>query len=309
MTKLLILGACLASTLTGMTFMFRQQHVTDSTEAIAMVQKQESSSSQLTLLALPEPLFIENLVVAGDQTIFAVEGFDRSRVFKIAADGTAYKVIATGLMGPNSIGLDSHGNLFVTEYGGNRVSKIDSNGVVSRFADVELGPQNIAIDTADNVYISYFGSGSGSGDRVSKITPAGEVSTFANIKVPNGMGFDEQGNLYVVTTYDAEIHRVSPQGSVTLWADIPQKGLIGGSATWANGQLFVATLSNNTIESIKDGVVTTLAGALDAGTNHVPAIQATFNNPLGIAYNAARNALYVTQYYQDNAAIRVIQLP
>ncbi len=307
MTKLLILGICLASTWTGMTFMFRQQNVTGSTEAIAMAQNQKPSSSKLTLLALPEPLFIENLVVAKDQSIFAVEGFDRSRVFKIAADGSSYEVIATGLEGPNSVGLDSLGNLYVTEYSGNRVSKIDSNGVVSRFADVELGPQNIAIDTADNIYVSYFGHGSDSGDRVSKITPTGEVSTFANIKVPNGMGFDEQGNLYVVTTYDAEVHRVSPQGSVTLWANIPQQGLIGGSATWANGQLFVATLSNNTIESIRDGVVTTLAGALDTGPD--PRIQATFNNPLGIAFNAARNALYVTQYYQDNAAIRVIQLP
>lgn len=78
----------------------------------------------------------------------------------------------------------------------------------------------------------------------------------------------------------------------------------GGVAVDNSGNVYVADYRNNRIRKIsRAGVVTTLAGSGEAGSQNGPGASASFNLPLGIAADGSGN-VYVAD--QDNSLIRKI---
>ncbi len=300
--------------LTGMAFIFNEylEPSMDNPQPLASMPNLDYGPQELTVSSLPlvEPLSIENLVLDDEGTMYAVEGYANSRAFRIAADGSSYEVIAENLGGPNGIARDSNGNLYITEFNTSQLTKISADGVVSTFAALEVGPQNVTVDANDHIYVSYWGSGNGTGNQVSHITPAGVVTTYAQgISVPNGLAFDDENNLYVVTTFNGLVKRVAPDGTITDFSDLPGSGIIGGTMIWAEGKLFVTGVYGNKIFQIEDGVATHIAGTGTAGSIDGLAFEAQFDSPLGLAYNAQKRQLYITSVGITAPAIRIITLP
>jgi hypothetical protein len=88
---------------------------------------------------------------------------------------------------------------------------------------------------------------------VYKITPAGSISPFAAIPNPTGSAFDASGNLFVVSNSEY-IVKVSPTGTVTPFAT--DYGYLVGLAVGSNGNLFVTNQNTNTVDMISpQGVV------------------------------------------------------
>jgi uncharacterized protein (TIGR03437 family) len=210
-----------------------------------------------------------------------------NRVRKVASTGAIATFAGTGTAGstgdggaaasallnaPFGLALDAAGNLYVTEFGGNRVRKISASGTIStvagngvagyagdgsQSANAELsGPKAVAVDAAGNMYIADTNN-----NAVRLVTAAGAISTVAGngaggyagdlglataaqLGNPTGVAVDAAGNLYI-TDGSTRVRKVYPGGTIVTIADTNGiRGYLGdggvAAAAWLNGPMGIA---------------------------------------------------------------------
>ncbi len=151
---------------------------------------------------------IRKITPAGVVTTFAGSG---------ATGETDGAGIAAAFNRPIGIAVDPNGNVYVADYGGNKIRKITPGGIVTTLAGSGANgtadgtgaqasffePEGIAIDKSGSLYIADTGN-----DLIRKINPAGQVITVAgdvpgatdpnkNFHQPLGIVLDASGNVYV----------------------------------------------------------------------------------------------------------------
>ena len=187
-----------------------------------------------------------------------------SGVCAFSGDGGA--AISAELNGPNSVAVDSSGNVYIADYNNSRIRKITvSTGVISTIAGTGTGgysadggaatsaeinyPMGVALDSSNNVYIADTNN-----YRIRKITVSsgvittvagngtggfsgdGGAATSAELYFPEGVSIDKSGNVFIadadnsrvrkVTASTGVISTVAGNGSVLFSGD-------GGAATGA----------------------------------------------------------------------------
>lgn len=246
------------------------------------------------------------------------------------ADATG---VAAGFASPTGIAVDSAGNAYVADQSSNTIRKVSPTGVTTTVAgSLTAGfvggigaaarfnnPFGVAIDGNGNLYVADILN-----HAVRKISPGGVVSTLAGngaagfvngigssarLNLPSSVAVDSAGNVFVADLGNQLIRKITPLGLVTTYA-----GLVGvagatdgdtnsatfnqpyGVAVDAAGNVLVADSVNNRIRSIsRNGVVTTLGGDGTAGGVDGVGTAASFNQPFGVAVDAAGN-VFVTEY-------------
>lgn len=197
---------------------------------------------------------------------------------------------AATINSPGHLYIDAVGNIFITEFYGNRVRKIATTGSITT--------------------ICGDGSNSNSGD--------GGLATAAKIGVPWAITGDAGGNIYLASYLSPYVRKIATNGTITAFAGIsgsPGFSGDGGSANVAQlgsvtglgsnnaGDIFIADSLNHRIRRVAaSGTITTLAGIGTAGFggDGGSAISATLGAPNGgIAVKGC------TLYFIDAANARI----
>jgi len=144
--------------------------------------------------------------------------------------------------GPGGIAVDVDGNVFVADYGNNRVQKFTSSGVflaqwgTHGSANGQFnGPEGLAVDPGGNVYVADFGN-----NRVQKFTSSGVYVTqwgttgtgAGQFNFPLGVAVDASGFVYVADNGNWRVQKFTGTGAyVSRW----------GTPGSGDGQFFAPT--------------------------------------------------------------------
>lgn len=270
-----------------------------------------------------------------------VSDFGSGAIRKISPAANVNTIANTN--SPSGLALDNQGNIYVTDFYINKILKITPTGVSSVFAGSGAigstdgtgnaasfnAPGGIAIDVSGNIYVADQQNNSirmissagvvktiaGTGAAGANNATTGLAATFNN---PDGLAIDKQGNIYVADTKNNMIRKIATDGSVTTFAGSGANGKSDGLKTAASfnyptglaidalGNLFVADYKNHAIRKITpDGQVTTVAGDGSAGSANGIGAAATFNYPIGLAFDSSGN-LFITDF--GNYLVRKINL-
>jgi sugar lactone lactonase YvrE len=193
---------------------------------------------------------------------------------------------AAGFQQLAGIASDSAGNAFVSEFGGQRIRRIDSAGNVV---------------TVAGSYPPGFSDGPG---------------TTAKFLNPAGVAMSPSGALLVADQGNHCIRSVAPDGTVTTLAGSGSAGYLDGPvvaaqfssptgvAVDAAGNVLVADRDNHRIRKLApDGTVSTVAGSGAPGFADGPAGAARFSAPSGVAVDP-RGTIWVAD--SGNSRVRAI---
>ena len=133
----------------------------------------------------------------------------------VEVDDDVVTTFVTGLAGPNGVYPDFDGNLWVTEFGGGRVIKIDSTGAKTTIVDGVNSPNGVVLDVARNLlfYSSY------SQGRVFRVDPAGATDPVQVAEIDgsiDGLVLDSCGNVYAIDQVGSDLYRLNLDGSANL---------------------------------------------------------------------------------------------
>ncbi len=172
-------------------------------------------------------------VAAGTGTITTAAGIGGSPGY--SGDGGA--ATSAQLYSPNSVALDSSGNLYIADSSDPSVRKVSVGGTISTVA-------------GDGVHTTYTGDGG---------------SAASSTLYPFGVAVDSNGNLYVACGNNANNNRVVKiaGGTITTVAgtgtpDVPQQGLATASplngpqavAVDSSNNIYIADTGNNDVEKV-----------------------------------------------------------
>jgi sugar lactone lactonase YvrE len=208
---------------------------------------------------------------------------------------------------PNGIAVDSSGNVYVTDYGINRVQKFDSTGVyITKWGNYGSGngqfylPIGIAVDSSGNVYVADRGN-----HRVQKFNSGGGYITQwghlgggnGQFDGPPGIAIESSGNVYVTDTVNMRVQKFDSTGVyITKWgtrgSGNGQFDGPGGIAVDSSGNVYVADTVNMRVQKFDSG-----GGYINQwGTRGSGNGQ--FDYPEGIAVDSSGN-VYVTDTWNN----------
>jgi sugar lactone lactonase YvrE len=258
-------------------------------------------------------------------------------------NGNGMAATAAALNGPYGVAVDSAGNIYITEIYGNRVRKVSAaSGVISTIAGngealyygegvpseeaVLNSPQDVAVDSAGNIYIAdslnhRIRKVSASSGIITTIAGNGNSgyngegsATSAELNDPAGLAIDSAGNVYIAEQASHRVRKVTPGGTISTVAGIGIGGFggDGGPATAARlynpvhialdraGNLYIADTYNHRVRKVSaaTGVITTVAGTGKSGFSGdgASATAAQLDNPTAVAVDAAGN-LYISDSF------------
>ncbi|MBP2833171.1 SMP-30/gluconolactonase/LRE family protein [Aquimarina sp. U1-2] len=199
-----------------------------------------------------------------------------------------------------AVSVDRQGTIYVSEYGrfvetggsGTRVFKLSPHGKVLDTITGLSGPMGTAKDSKGNLFINN--DNNTVRGQVLKISPNKEREVIASIEGwPSSMAIDYEDNLYISNYTAPTVHKITPDGTVSVYAEDPR--LLGGVGIDldSKGNVIVANFYTATIYSIdKNGEVSLIANIPDIVIQNFGIGYITVINDVIYATGIAVNYIY-----------------
>jgi sugar lactone lactonase YvrE len=231
------------------------------------------------------------------------------------------------LAAPEDIAIASDGSVYFSDFGGNRVFKIEPNGKLRLIAGTGRsgeagdgglavnatlkGPAGLVFDGGGNLFVADH-----DGQHIRRIDSKGTITTYAGtatFSYPIGLAFDRTGALFVGDEGDNQVFRIDPDGIVTSLnlSSLPGPFTKPGYLVFDSaGSLFIADTGGfggkcRIVRMSPGGSPIIVAGTGTCGFSGDggPATRAQLDDPNGLAFDSAGN-LYVAD--SNNHRIRRI---
>ncbi len=228
-----------------------------------------------------------NAVIRVVNTSGIISNFAGTHTPGFSGDGG--QATAAQLSDPGGVTFDPAGNLYIADFGNQRIRMINTSGIITTIAG--------------------NGSAGYSGD--------GGPATAADLSDPFGTAIDAAGNVYIADYTNNRIRMVNTSGIISTFAGngTPAYGGDGGPATAASiydatgicfdpaGNLYIADYYNNRIRMVNtSGIISTFAGngVASYSGDGGPATAAEINQPVDVMIDASGNI-----YAQEWAGFRI----
>lgn len=203
-------------------------------------------------------------IAADSAGVLYIADLGNNRVRRIDLNGVITTVAGTGVKGstgdgglaasaqlstPRNVAVDAAGNLFISEFDGNRIRKVTPDGRISTMAGTGTAgfsgdgaaasaaklncPAGLAIDRSGVLYVA-----DSQNNRVRKIS-AGVITTVisasSSMMTPHAIAVDASGSIYVADSVSTAVYTYTADGKRSLFAGGPTKDFQGdgGPATSA----------------------------------------------------------------------------
>lgn len=268
-------------------------------------------------------------------------GTDAPKAEPASPTGPTATGVTIALRAPEDVAFDEAGVLYVSEFEGNRVIRLEDGIATTEAGTGDPGsagdggpavdallaaPTGLAFDAAGELAIADLAN-----DQIRLVGTDGAIAVIAGgpgshgaLDEPIGVAFATDGALYIADEKHGVVQRLDPDGTLETIAGggdhaVPQvrDGDPATSVDMGNpsyvvlddgGNLYVSDFSANVVWRIDPaGMVTRFAGTGDAGSSGDggPATEATFSFPTGLALDD-EGTLYVSD--AENHRVRMIGL-
>ncbi len=231
----------------------------------------------------------QGLALDAEGNLFIAES---TRVRKVSLDGKITTVVGD-LDRPVGLAFDSAGNLYFSESGKHRVRRMTPDRKITTVAGIKDSsgfsgdhdsapgaqlkePRGLCVDEVGNLYIADRGN-----HRVRKVAPDGIITTIAgtgqatfggdggpvteaHLHGPSALVRDIDGSLYIATSDDHRVRKVSRDGTITTVAGTGEGAFSGdneqaakaklkaprGLALDQYGNLYIAEWGNNRVRKV-----------------------------------------------------------
>lgn len=254
----------------------------------------------------------------------------------LVLSGDGGPATAAQLYFPQSVIVDSAGNLFIADQGNNVIRRVDAitKNISTFSADPNFGGALgfMAFDVSQNLYVAVGGACT-----VWKLSSTGAATAVAgvafncgyngdNIQANTallnfafGIAFDSAGNLYIADSSNNRVRQVNAAGTITTvagdgttCANSTSACGDGGSPTAAQLNFPVSlAVSGSTvyitdeldvkIRKVSSGIINTYAGTGLSGYNgnSFAALSTNLDDPVHVAVNPVNGSLYVVDDLQS----------